>query len=105
MPDKVSTLDEEIERLEKKLPADIDAVADEVLKRLRTKKEKAATWWRKHPLPLAADVWQVKSLDKMLTNAKGAELDDLVKQSTERRLYYDILAPLNIYRPGDIKKF
>ena len=79
LPDKVKTLDDEIERLQKKLPADIDAVADEVLKKTPDDKKREVV--EKVLLPLAADVWQVKSLDKMITNAKGAELDDLVKQS------------------------
>ena len=102
--DRVPTLEDEIERLQKALPTAIDKAADEVLQSLKTDEEKRALI-QKTLFAIAWDVWQVEKLDKALIQAKGADLDALVKESVERRLYYDILAPINIFRPGDLKKF
>lgn len=51
---------------------------------------------------IAFNVFQVDELDKKLSAAKGAELDKLVNDSVQRRLYYDILAPINVFRPGEM---
>ena len=53
--------------------------------------------------PLARDPWTVSRLDDALAKAKGADLDALAVESVERRLYYDILAPIQLFRPGDLK--
>ena len=54
---------------------------------------------------IAWDVWQVKKLDDRLKEAKGADLDSLLDDAVQRRIYYDILAPINVFRPGEIKDF
>jgi hypothetical protein len=51
----------------------------------------------------AWDVWQVKKLEDRLKGAKGADLDNLLDDAIQRRIYYDILAPINVFRPGEIK--
>jgi hypothetical protein len=51
----------------------------------------------------AWDVWQVKHLDDGLKKAKGADLDGILDDAVQRRIYYDILAPINVFRPGEIK--
>jgi hypothetical protein len=51
---------------------------------------------------MAFSVAQIDKLDEMLQTKKGADLDKLVNESLQRRLYYDILAPLNVFRPGDL---
>src|SRR5262249_45735274 len=61
---------------------------------------------------IAWDVWyrrgfsesdQLKKLDDRLKEIKGADLDSLLDDSIQRRIYYDILAPINVFRPGEIK--
>jgi hypothetical protein len=52
---------------------------------------------------IAWDVWQVKNLDDKLEKTKAADLDGLLDDAIQRRIYYDILAPINVFRPGDIK--
>ncbi|HZZ81179.1 MAG TPA: hypothetical protein VFE62_21935 [Gemmataceae bacterium] len=53
--------------------------------------------------PLAPDYKTLKSLDDALAKASGAELDTFLDDALQRRMYYDILAPLNAFRPGDVK--
>jgi hypothetical protein len=52
--------------------------------------------------PIARNVWQITALDKILAKANGKALDEFVTESVQRRLYYDILAPINVYRPADL---
>ncbi len=49
-------------------------------------------------------IWVVDRIEEDLANAKGAELDALVDEAVQRRIYYDILAPINLFRPGDLKR-
>ncbi len=51
---------------------------------------------------MAFDYAQVKALDDTLNAKKGADLDKFVADSVERRIYYDILAPINVFRPGEM---
>lgn len=53
--------------------------------------------------PRQRRVWIVDRIDENLARAKGADLDTLVDEAVQRRIYYDILAPINLYRPGDLK--
>jgi hypothetical protein len=101
VPDPVPTLDKAIEGLKTKLPALIDAAAVDVLKKQKDEAEKRKVV-EETLYPMAWDVWQVKKLDAKLQAAKDKELDKLVKESVQRRLYYDILAPINVFRPGDL---
>jgi HPt (histidine-containing phosphotransfer) domain-containing protein len=48
-------------------------------------------------------IWLVDRIEEDLAKAKGAELDTLVNEAVQRRIYYDILAPINLFRPGDLK--
>src|SRR5206468_4292978 len=52
------------------------------------------------------DVWQIKKLDEKLEATKDAKkLDELLDDALQRRMYYDLLAPINVFRPGDLKDF
>ena len=104
LPDPVKTLEGEIELLKTQLPKRIEEAADEVLKKQKDDNDKRLVV-EKTLLPLAWDVWQVEKLDKTLNDAKGADLDKLVMDSVQRRIYYDIMAPLNVFRAGDLSKF
>jgi hypothetical protein len=47
--------------------------------------------------------WLVDRIEEAAAKAKGADLDTLVDEAVQRRIYYDILAPINLFRPGDLK--
>jgi hypothetical protein len=100
--DPVTTLDDEIIRLTSKLPGDIEgALKDDAFAKLKTDEEKR-TLIHKVLMPIAGDVWRVEKLDDKVAKTKGKELDDLVADAVQRRIYYDILAPINVHRPGDL---
>jgi hypothetical protein len=106
IPDPVATLDEAIEKLQVSIPTAIKAAADEVVA-----KQKSATdedkrdVIRKIMLPLAWNVWQVEKLDDKLAKTKGKDLDAALDDAAQRRMYYDLLAPINVYNPGEIDEF
>jgi hypothetical protein len=106
LKDEMVTLEDEVKRLQNKVPADIEAAAAEAAEALKAKSDADKRQFiAKVLLPLAYDIYQVAALDAKLQAAKGAELDGLLKESVERRLLMDILAPLEIFRPGDVSKF
>jgi len=92
----VKTQDDEIKRLADSLPGTIETAAKDVASKAKDKR--AAI--KKLLLPIAWDVWQVKRLNDTLLAAKDNALDDMLLDAAQRRIYYDILAPLNIHRPG-----
>ncbi len=96
----VATLEEEIERLKNSLPDLIKTKADDVLKEQKTADDKRDVV-RKTLLRMAWDVKQVEKLDKRLAESEGAKLDALVLDAVQRRMYYDLLAPYNIFRPDE----
>jgi hypothetical protein len=101
----VATLEEEIKRLKGKVPADIGNVAGEVAEAFKGKNDVAKRQFATALLlPLANDVYQVEKLNTKLKAAKGAELDSLLDDAVQRRLLVDILAPCEIYRPGEVSK-
>jgi hypothetical protein len=119
LPDPVPTLEDEIDRLKTDLPKRIADAADEVLKKQKDDVEKRAfvqktlypiigdERWKAQstkdaPTPL--NTWEIDKLNDRVQKATGAELDDLVKDSVQRRIYWDILAPVNLFRPGDVSK-
>ncbi|MSQ93314.1 MAG: hypothetical protein EXR98_02020 [Gemmataceae bacterium] len=102
IPDPVPTLDAEIKRLKDSLPGEIEKAAAKVLEAQKSDDDKRAII-QKTLLSIAWGVKQVRDLDDMLAKTKGADLDRLVTESVQRRIYYDILAPLNVFRPGEIK--
>ena len=107
VPEPVATLEEAIEKLQESLPTAIKKVAEEVVEKQKNAKdddEKRAVI-AKILLPIAWDVWQVRNLDKKLASTKGKDLDTMLDDAAQRRMYYDILAPLNIYMPGEISDF
>jgi hypothetical protein len=94
----VTTLDAEIKRLNDSLPGAIETAAKDVVEKTKADNKRATI--KKLLLPIAWDVWQVKRLNDYLNTAKDEDLDALLLDTVQRRIYYDILAPLNIHRPG-----
>lgn len=117
----VATLDEEIKRVKGSTQSAIESAAKSVLEKQEKDENKKRDVVRKALYPIVWDIWQVKKdqdywddktkeikvkgtgLEIKLLEAKGSDLDALVLDAVERRLYYDILAPLSVYKPGDVR--
>jgi len=97
----VATLEDEIKRIKTDVPAKIEAAGTDVLAALKTDAEKRAVV-QQQLFDIAWDYKQIHRLADKLANAKGAALDEMVKEAVQRRLYYDILAPLNLFRSDEI---
>jgi hypothetical protein len=101
----VATLEDEIKRLSSKVPADIAAAAKEAADAFKAKDDSAKRQFAAAVLlPLAYDTYQVEKLDAKLKATKGPELDVLIDDAVQRRLLVDILAPCEIFRPGEVSK-
>jgi hypothetical protein len=100
LTDPVATLDEEVNRLKRVVPQYIDDAAKKFLEeRPDEAKRRAAA--EKILLSLAWNTRQVEAMKNRVDQAKaGEELDNLVSDAVKRRMLVDLLAPLNIYRPG-----
>jgi hypothetical protein len=94
----VKTLDAEIKRIQDTLPGTIETAAKDVVAKTKAEDKRGAI--KKILLPIAWDVWQVKRLNDKLDAVKDDALDDMLLDAVQRRIYYDILAPLNIHRAG-----
>jgi hypothetical protein len=102
----VGTLEAEMKRLATAVPAAIDKATEEVLEKLTKQPEDAKrAAVASILLPLSWNVYAVKTVDQKAKAAKGPELDALLKDALQRRMYTDILAPVNIFQPGDLDKF
>jgi hypothetical protein len=103
-PQNVNTLEAEIKRLQTALPAEIEKKAKTAVASAKTEADKRALI-RKSVFTMAWSVQQVRRLDDKLNGLSGNDLDKFAEESVQRRLYYDILAPINVFRPGDASDF
>jgi hypothetical protein len=94
----VKTLEDEVERVKRRLPADIDAAAQEAGKDLPSdaKRQELAA---KLLLPLAHTPFQIEALGKRLKAAKGADLNTLLVKGAKLKMLADLLGPLEEERP------
>jgi hypothetical protein len=98
----VKTLEEEVQRLMKDLPAEIARAADAVPAAAKTVAEKRSKL-EADVLRLAYGVHQIEVLDGKLKAVADANLDPLLKDVAQRRMLFDILAPLDVLRPAELK--
>jgi hypothetical protein len=101
--DPVATIDDEVARLKRTVPQAIQDAAAKFAEATPPADKKKKV--EQILLPLAWSVKQVDVLQDRINNANDAELDALLKEAVERRLLTDFMAPVNIYRPGDMSKF
>ena len=106
LDEPVTTLEDEVRRLQAKVPGWIDAAAAKVAASAdnNLKKETAI---KNILLPLASTTKQVEELQARLDDAKAkgpAELDKLLAEAAKRRMLADILLPWDVYRPGDVNE-
>jgi hypothetical protein len=96
--DPVFTLKQELDRVKTKLSGELDEVAGRV--KAKTPEEKRALL-RKVLFPMCSEGWQVVNLNKKIQTTPDAKLDDLLTAAAKRRLYFDILQPMEAFRPTE----
>jgi hypothetical protein len=100
--DPVATVEEEMKRLQGKLPGDIQAVvakqSDLLKKATDAEKQKKLAMLL---YPLCRTRMQVEKLDAKIKRAQGAALDSMVADAVERRILADILLPVEMFRSSD----
>jgi hypothetical protein len=98
----IRTVEQELQRLAKKTVDDIKEAANDTLpageKEQRAQIEKLL-------LPLAMNSVQVEKLNKKIADAQGPALKELSIEAAERRMAFNFLMPLEMFRPGDLKDF
>lgn len=100
----VSTLEEEVDRLKKLVPDEIEKAATQYVKDRGTEDKKKAAAER-ILLPLAWGTKNVEELQQRIDAAKGEQLDKLLNDAVQRQMLMSLMAPMNIYRPGSLGKF
>jgi hypothetical protein len=100
----VTTLEQEVARVKKRLPTDIDDAAKEVAESKDLKSDNARrNLATKFLLPLAHTPFQIAALDRWIQAAKGEDLAKLLEEGARLRMLVDILGPLEEYRPVPTK--
>ena len=97
----VKTLDQEIDRLKKQLPSEIDAAAQEASKGLSDDALRKLAL--KTLLPLARNPFQVDDIEKQIQTTKGPQLKALLAKGAKLRMIAEILQPLEAQRPAKTK--
>lgn len=93
----IESLAKELKALSGKLPKDIDDAAAKVAEKVKTDDDKRKRL-RELLMPLAHTTDQVEELEAALKNIKPNQLDAALLEAAKRRLYADILVPLEIRR-------
>jgi hypothetical protein len=96
----VKTVEAELQRLGKKAVNDIKEAASDTVP--PNEKEQRAQI-EKLLMPLAYNTVQVEKLDKRIAEAK--DLKALYIEAAQRRMAFNFLFPLEMFRPGDQKSF
>ncbi len=100
--DPVGSVEEEMKRLQGRLPGDIQEVVKKQAERLQKatdleKQRKAAMLL----YPLCRTPMQVEKVEAAIKRAQGAMLDSMVADAVERRILADILLPVEMFRSSD----
>src|SRR5207248_7377068 len=91
----VNSLKDEVERVKKNLPGEIDAAAKKTVDDANAAKvENKAAYQRdlarKILFPLAQEGWQVTVLDRKIRSTADDKLDELLLDAAKRRMLFDI---------------
>jgi hypothetical protein len=99
----INTVEKEIRRIAKEVAPKMEQAAQESWSGLNNDDAK-----RKAILnllhPLAMDGFQSEEIDRLVKNAKGADLQKLYLDAAQRRMAFDFLVPLEFFRPGNAKE-
>jgi hypothetical protein len=99
----VRTLTQEVNRVKTRLPADIDTVAKVVVERAKDlKADDKRGVVRRVLFPLAFEGYQIPALDKLIRETPDAKLDELLEKAAKRRIVFDILMPMEVFRPSEV---
>jgi hypothetical protein len=98
----VTTLQQEIKRVQEQLLPRVVEVASETVKGAKDDEDKRKKL-NEFLLPLATSTWQIDQLDQWIKNetkkAKGDDLDRILAEAAQRRLLVDLLRVLDDNRP------
>jgi hypothetical protein len=106
----VGSIEEEMDRLKKKILPDIDNVGADLLKKTEEAKDSDATKRAKALkllYPLCKNPMQVEALDKKVNGGPNTppmsakDLDTLLQEAVQRRILTDILWPIEMFRPSE----
>jgi hypothetical protein len=98
----VKTVEDEMNRL---AGTTVDAIKEAAKSPAPKDDADARAQVRKLLLSLASNNVQTDKLNKKIDEAKDAELTALLVEAAERRMAFDFLMPLEMFRPGDLKDF
>lgn len=101
LPDPVTTLEKEVDRLKERVTDDILKAARDFAAGMKDDadgRKKAADLL----LPLCWNVHQVEKIDAQIAKASGPELKKLLEDAAERSMLLQVLAPVEIFRPGEV---
>jgi hypothetical protein len=103
---KVMTLKEEVDLVKSKVPERIDYSAKVIVTENNkdTKPEEKRALIRKILFPQAADGYLITALEKKIRETPDAKLDDLFTEAAKRRMLFDILMPMEVFRPSNPKE-
>lgn len=98
----VKTIEEEMKRVQGKLPGDLQEVVTKQAERMQ--KATDADKQKKLAMllyPLCRNPMQVEKLDARIKRAQGAALDSMLADAIERRILADILLPVEMFRSSE----
>ena len=96
----VPTLTKEVSRLRTWVPAEIDAKAQAVAEKVKAPGDKQQLL-RTILYPLCTEGWQAAAIEKKINDTPPAKLTELLTAAAKRRMWCDILQPLEIFRPSE----
>jgi chromosome segregation ATPase len=96
----VNSLEDELKKLQSKLPGSIEAAVDDVISKIPNDEKSKQQAVYNLLFPLARNGPQVDALKRRLDTA-GQALDGLVKEAVKRHLLNEVLDPLQQLTPAD----
>ncbi|MFO0867223.1 MAG: hypothetical protein U0744_21720 [Gemmataceae bacterium] len=100
----VSTQEAEIDRLKETFPKAVFDAAQEYATAKKADAEKREALG-KILLPLSTNIIQIRAVTKKIAEAPAADLDKMLTDAVRRKLYRDFLAPVELFRPGELAGF
>jgi hypothetical protein len=102
----VRTLEEEIVRVKDEAPAAIAKAAKEYVEEVRKEgsEAKRREAVRRVVLPTAYTTPHIKAMNEKIDAVSGDDLLTFLEEGAQRRMFLEILTPLEIFRPGTLDK-
>jgi hypothetical protein len=100
----VATQEAEIDRLKEAFPKAVFDAGQEYATSKKADAEKRDALG-KILLPLCTNIVQLRATSKKVMEAPAADLDKMLTDAVRRKLYRDFLAPVELFRPGELAGF